>query len=105
MKWYADVVFPTVVMMLTMDEVVQNGAEYKTAGLNGAITSVDVVHVRIWGLSHNLKQVLNIAVLKYLKNIFNAIHMHIFIHLYVYIYLFILLLTIYPLLIYMRSNV
>ena len=56
-EWYSTKVFPTVVKMPTLDEVYNNGAEYRVAGFPGCICSVDCVHVRVWGVSANLKQV------------------------------------------------
>ena len=57
MDWYSTKVFPTVVKMPTLHEVYNNGAEYRVAGFPGCICSVDCVHVRVWGVSANLKQV------------------------------------------------
>jgi Plant transposon protein len=34
-----------------------NGAEYSLAGFPGCVCSVDCVHVRVWGVSANLKQI------------------------------------------------
>ena len=55
MRWYAQSVFPEVVKMPTLEELEGNGAEDKAAGFNVAVISVDCVHVRIWGVSANLK--------------------------------------------------
>lgn len=57
MRWYATVVFPKVVKMPKLEELDNNGAEYKSAGFNGAALSVDCVHIRLWNVSANLKQV------------------------------------------------
>ena len=40
-----------------MEELENNNAEYVAAGFPGAVCSVDCVHVRVWGVSANLKQV------------------------------------------------
>jgi hypothetical protein len=58
--------------MPTLEEVVSNGAEYKIAGFNGAINSVDCVHIRLCTISQNLKQV----------------HICIYIYVYVHRYVF-----------------
>lgn len=57
MTWYSTVVFPTVVKMPTLEELYDNGAEYRASGFPGCVCSVDCVHVRVWGVSANLKQV------------------------------------------------
>jgi hypothetical protein len=57
MHWYSTRVFPEVVKMPTMEELDVNGAEYRAAGFPGCVCSVDCVHVRVWGVSANLKQV------------------------------------------------
>jgi hypothetical protein len=57
MNWYATVVFPLVVKMPKLEDLDNNGAEYKSAGFNGALLSVDCVHTRLWNVSANLKQV------------------------------------------------
>lgn len=57
MEWYSTKVFPLVVKMPALHEVYDNGAEYRVAGFPGCICSVDCVHVRVWGVSSNLKQV------------------------------------------------
>ena len=57
MKWYSDIVFPLFIKMPTMEELENNNAEYVAAGFPGAVCSVDCVHVRVWGVSANLKQV------------------------------------------------
>ena len=56
--WYSHTVFPLVVKMPTLEELDVNGAEYTAAGFPGAVLSLDVVHVRAWDVSANLKQVL-----------------------------------------------
>ena len=43
--------------MPALDEVHDNGTEYSNAGFPGCVCSVDCVHVRVWGVSSNLKQV------------------------------------------------
>lgn len=55
MNWYSTVVFPTVVRMPTLEELDDNGSEYRYSGFPGCVCSV--VHVRVWGVSANLKQV------------------------------------------------
>jgi hypothetical protein len=35
----------------------ENSREYKVAGFPSTMTSVDCVHIRLWSVSHNLKQV------------------------------------------------
>ena len=57
MMWYSSVVFPLVVRMPTLEELHDNGAEYRVSGFPGCVCSVDCVHVRVWGVSANLKQV------------------------------------------------
>jgi Plant transposon protein len=57
MHWYSTRVFPEVLKMPTMEELDVNGAEYRAAGFPGCVCSVDCVHVRVWGVSVNLKQV------------------------------------------------
>lgn len=57
MLWYSTTVFPLVVKMPTLEELHNNGAEYRAAGFPGCVCSVDCVHVRVWGVSANLKQV------------------------------------------------
>jgi hypothetical protein len=57
MTWYSTVVFPTVVKMPILEELHDNGAEYRVSGFPGCVCSVDCVHVRLWGVSANLKQV------------------------------------------------
>ena len=57
MKWYSEVVFPLFIKMPNMEELESNNAEYVAAGFPGAVCSVDCVHVRVWGVSANLKQV------------------------------------------------
>jgi hypothetical protein len=76
MRWYATVVFPLVVKMPTLEELDNNGAEYKSAGFNGATLSVDCVHTRLWNVSANLKQV-------FIYKVHN-----ISAYIYVYIYIF-----------------
>ena len=69
--WYSAVVFPTVVKMPTLAEVLDNGAEYRVSGFPGCICSVDCVHVRVWGVSANLKQV-STGKEKFLSRVFEA---------------------------------
>ena len=38
-------------------ELYDNGAEYRVSGFPGCVCSVDCVHVRVWGVAANLKQV------------------------------------------------
>ena len=57
MKWYATTVFPAVVRMPKLHELHANGIEFEAAGFPGCVCSVDCVHVRVWGVSANLKQV------------------------------------------------
>jgi Plant transposon protein len=57
MKLYSTVVFPLFIKMPTLEELESNNAEYVAAGFPGAVCSVDCVHVRVWGVSANLKQV------------------------------------------------
>ena len=57
MNWYSTIVFPLVVRMPTLDELYDNGAEYRVSGFPGCVCSVDCVHVRVWGVSANFKQV------------------------------------------------
>jgi hypothetical protein len=57
MKWYSTRVFPEVVQMPSLGELDYNGAEYSSAGFPGCVCSVDCVHVRVWGVSANLKQI------------------------------------------------
>ena len=57
MSWYSTVVFPLFVRLPTLEELFDNGAEYRVSGFPGCVCSVDCVHVRIWGVSANLKQV------------------------------------------------
>jgi len=56
MKWYAEVRFPLAVKMPTLDELDGHCAEYAAAGVPGAPMSVDVVHIRLWNVAANLKQ-------------------------------------------------
>lgn len=56
MKWYSDVVFPHFVKLPSLDDLAENGLEYALAGFPGCIGSVDCVHIRLWGVSANLKQ-------------------------------------------------
>jgi hypothetical protein len=55
-KFY-EVVFPSFIKMPNMEELESKNAEYVAAGFQGAVCSVDCVHVRVWGVSANLKQV------------------------------------------------
>ena len=55
-KWYAEVVFPEVLRMPTLAELKDNGHEYELAGFPGNGFSVDCAHVRVWGVSTNLKR-------------------------------------------------
>jgi hypothetical protein len=57
MNWYSIRVFPEVVKMPSMSDLDCNGAEYSHAGFPGCVCSVDCVHVRVWGVSANLKQI------------------------------------------------
>ena len=57
MHWYSIRVSPEVVKMPTLEELNVNGAEYRAAGFTGCACSVDCVHVRVWGVSANLKQI------------------------------------------------
>ena len=57
MSWYSTVVFPLFVRLPTLEELFDNGAEYRVSGFPGCVCSVDCVHVRVWGVSANLKQV------------------------------------------------
>lgn len=57
MIWYSSKVFPTVVSMPKLEELYNNGSEYRVSGFPGCVCSVDCVHVRVWGVSANLKQV------------------------------------------------
>ena len=57
MNWYSTKVFPLVVRMPRLDELYNNGAEYRVCGFPGCVCLVDCVHVRVWGVSANLKQV------------------------------------------------
>jgi hypothetical protein len=57
MKWYSIRVFPEVVKMPSFEDLDYNGAEYSIAGFPGCVCSVDCVHVRVWGVSANLKQI------------------------------------------------
>jgi hypothetical protein len=57
MKWYSTRVFSEVVKMPSIEELDYNGAEYRLAGFQGCVSSVDCVHVRVWGVSANLKQI------------------------------------------------
>lgn len=57
MSWYSKVVFPRVVKMPTVEELKENGHEYALAGFPGVIGSLDVTHIRMWGISANLKQI------------------------------------------------
>jgi Plant transposon protein len=57
MKWYSSRVFPEVVKMPSVEDLDCNGAEYSLAGFPGCVCSVDCVHVRVWGVSANLKQI------------------------------------------------
>ena len=57
MMWYSSVVFPLVVRMPLVAELYDNGAEYRVSGFPGCVCSVDCVHVRVWGVAANLKQV------------------------------------------------
>ena len=58
-KWYSRSVTPKVVCMPEADQeaIRSNGAEYIAAGFPWVIVSLDVVHIRLWGCSANLKQV------------------------------------------------
>jgi hypothetical protein len=49
--------FPEVVKMPSIEDYDYNGAEYSLAGFPGCVCSVDCVHVRVWGVSANLKQI------------------------------------------------
>jgi hypothetical protein len=57
--WYATKIFPEVVYMpgTSQEELRANSQEYITCGIPSAICSVDVMHIRLWGVSANLKQV------------------------------------------------
>ena len=57
MRWYTEVIFPDVVKAPNLEDLDDNGAEYEVAGFPGVVCSTDVVHVRCWGISANLKQV------------------------------------------------
>ena len=57
MHWYSTRVFPEVVKMPSIDELTLNSKEYSLAGFPGCVCSVDCVHVRVWGVSANLKQI------------------------------------------------
>ena len=57
MHWYSVRVFPEVVKMPCLEELDSNSAEYSLAGFPGCVCSVDCVHVRVWGVSANLKQI------------------------------------------------
>ena len=57
MKWYSTVIFPLLIKMPSLEELAGNNTEYVAAGFPGAVCSVDCVHVRVWGVSANLKQV------------------------------------------------
>ena len=56
--WYATTVFPKVVRTPEANQEVLrcNGAEYIAAGFPWALASLDVVHIRLWEVSANLKQ-------------------------------------------------
>ena len=56
MHWYSSRVFPEVVKMPTIEELSLSSREYSVAGFPGCLCSVDCVHVRVWGVSANLKQ-------------------------------------------------
>lgn len=71
MEWYSTTVFPLVVKMPTVEELHNNGAEYRAAGFPGCVCSVDCVHVRVWGVSANLKQV-STGKEKYPSRVFEA---------------------------------
>lgn len=55
-KWFADKIFPLFVKMPTLEEVESNGVEYARAGIPATIGSIDCVHVRLWNISANLRQ-------------------------------------------------
>jgi hypothetical protein len=57
MNWYSNRIFPEVVKMPSIEDLDYNGAEYSLAGFPGCVCSVDCVHVRVWGVSANLKQI------------------------------------------------
>lgn len=61
MNWYSTKVFPLVVRMPKLDELHNNGSDYRVCGFPGCVCSVDCVHVRVWGVSANLKQVSNLS--------------------------------------------
>lgn len=54
--WYADTQYPLYVKLPTPEEVASNGQEYAYAGMPGVLGSIDVVHVRQWAVTANLKQ-------------------------------------------------
>jgi Plant transposon protein len=57
MKWYSSRAFPEVVKIPSIEDLDCNGAECNLAGFPGCVCSVDCVHVRVWGVSANLKQI------------------------------------------------
>lgn len=57
MKWYSTVIFPLFIKMPSLEDLEGNNVEYVAAGFPGAVCSVDCVHVRVWGISANLKEV------------------------------------------------
>lgn len=75
MRWYAETVFPEVVRMPTLAELKENGQEYDLAGFPGSGFSVDCVHVRVWGVSANLKQI-STGKEKFPSRVFEAVVNH-----------------------------
>lgn len=53
--WYARVVFPSVCFLPSVEDMKTSSKEYELAGFPGTISSVDVVHTRLWCCASNLK--------------------------------------------------
>ena len=58
-KFYGEVVLPTLVKMPepTAEAVRGNSNEFNEAGVPNALGSMDAVHIRLWNVASNLKQV------------------------------------------------
>jgi hypothetical protein len=54
-QWYATVVFPTVCFLPTVEDMKTSSKEYELAAFPSTISSVDVVHTRLWSCASNLK--------------------------------------------------
>ena len=54
-EWYARVVFPSVCFLPSVEDMKTSSKEYELAGFPATISSVDVVHQRLWSCASNLK--------------------------------------------------